>query len=91
MACGSTFKFSHPREYRIVGVAGRGAYAAVCKAEVLDESLAQALGLLPEQSLSRQATTLSGQYSSDIVHDAPATTGSSSDNALCNSLSEANF
>mmetsp|Transcript_31392 Transcript_31392/g.96975 ORF Transcript_31392/g.96975 Transcript_31392/m.96975 type:complete len:542 (-) Transcript_31392:226-1851(-) len=83
MACGSTFKFSHPREYRIVGVAGRGAYAAVCKAAVLDEAVAEALGLLPEQSLSRQATTLSGQYSSDIVHDAPATTGtSSSDNAL---------
>lgn len=61
--------FSHPREYRIAGIAGGGAYAIVCKAEVLDENFAKQIGLL-EESLSRQATTLSGQYSSDVVADA---------------------
>ena len=32
---GETFSFAHPEEYKIVGVAGSGAYAVVCKAEVI--------------------------------------------------------
>lgn len=66
----SQFVFSHPNEYRIIGVAGRGAYAIVCKADVIDRDAAERMGLL-DPSLSRQATSVSGQYCSDVVHDAP--------------------
>jgi serine/threonine protein kinase len=66
-----TFVFSHPAEYRIVGVAGSGAYAVVCKADVIDPVFAEKIGIA-DFAMHREesAAALLAPSGSDMVMDA---------------------